>query len=163
MSLIVGKTLTKKKDVIDFIGFIKATSGRSLDSFSGKKQKLFSEALKQVVGTTTASTQQGIKVIPKLSSKARNLIATTTGVSIVKIKPILKPIPVAKLRAITSKQEQISTTQTIIKKKQTTLTEQTQSIRERQGVLSKQKQTTAVKQKQKLLRKQQEAVKQKQK
>ena len=174
MSLIVGRTLSKKKDIIDFVGLIKATSGKTLDSFSVGKQQLFRTALKDVVGVATASTQIGGKIIPKLSPTAKNLIVRSTGIAIVKAKVIAKPIviPTVKLKPITQKQKQILITETKqitiiekkVKQKQRVLTKQTQKITQKQKILSREKQTQAVKQKQKQLtkQKQRQALKQKQ-
>lgn len=161
-NLIVGRTFSKKREMIEFMGLIKATSKKSLDSFSTSQKQVMRKALKQVVGVATASTTQGRKVLPKLSPKAKNLIAGGTGVTITKTKALfIKPIPAVKVKAIISKQKQIGITQTKIKAKQLTLSRQRKAIRSKQKVLVKQKPKT--KQKQKALTKQKQGLTQKQK
>lgn len=86
LSLIVGKTLSKKKDVTDFIGLIKGISKKDIQSFSGQKQKLFRQALQDVAGTISASTTRGKKIIPKLSPKSRKAILKRVSGRVIKGK-----------------------------------------------------------------------------
>ncbi len=70
LSLIIGKTLKKKRDIKSFIGLIKGQSSiDNIRKFSIQKQRLFQKALSDVAGTISASTKKGRSTIPKQSLK----------------------------------------------------------------------------------------------
>ena len=85
----------------------------------------------------------------------------TTGLTIAKAKPIIKPVITTRIKAVVSKQKQIGIIQKKIGTKQTTLTKQSRRISQRQRGLLKQKPRTG--QRQRLLTKQKQGLRQKQK
>ena len=163
LSLIIGKTLTKKKNIVEFIGLIKGTSPKTFKSFSVGKQKLFSRALKDVVGVATATTTRSRTIIPKLSPKAKSLIIRSTGITIAKVRVIPRPIVKKQIQVLTRKTKQVSIQRVKIKTQQKQLTKQRGAIATKQKQLVKQKVTQKTKQKQKQLTRQKQSAKQKQK
>ena len=73
-SLIVGKTLTNKKDLVRFRGIIRGQTSIDTGSLSLKQKRIFKKALEQVLGTASASTVKAKKILPKLSPKAKAII-----------------------------------------------------------------------------------------
>ncbi len=164
LSLIVGRTLRKKKDIRSFIGLIKGQSSiENVKSFSIQKQRLFNQALSDVAATISASTTKGRKVIPKLSPKSRkviiNRISKTRGVPLAVVKGKLKQVTrkQAKLKAPTKltikEKSRLSQLEKQVQKEQTKLrsiVKQRVIPRERQKLRQRQILRSRVKQKAKL-------------
>ena len=100
LTLIVGKTITNKKERVKFIGLIKASKKAGTKGFeiTSREQKLFQKALVEVIGTITASTIKSKKVIPKLSPSAKKTIAKISRVSVRGILALPTEVVRAKLR-----------------------------------------------------------------
>lgn len=94
LSLIVGKAITKSKDEIKFVGYIKNIANPQKTLGLNPKQKVvFNKALEEVmkvVGSVTKAKQLG------LSPKAIQSISS--GVVRVAIKPISKPVLLTKVK-----------------------------------------------------------------
>ena len=81
LSLIAGKTITKKKDLIEFIGLITSKEGEVIGGALSSSQKVvYKKALQEVI--RTAGSLSKAKSIKGLSTTSKNAIAVTKAVPV---------------------------------------------------------------------------------
>lgn len=117
-NLIVGRTFTNEKDIINFIGLIKGAkgSGKTFEALSKGQKLIYKKALQNVVNTVAAASLKSQKIISKISPKSQKIISKLSPRVKVQIsKRFLTPIgrKKLKLKARVRSRQVLTTTKTI--------------------------------------------------